>query len=623
MKAVLCALTCAMLASPAASKKLTLDPKKERMEQLVPETVALARHKDEAQDEAETVEWCQGNVFPAPDSTFQIGLSTSPQVFDDDTLTALRANLTNSPAWAFDRVWEFKAKVTSGFAKDLQFGMAGGAGFLLFNVTANAGSKTMSIKGKVKTVAEYVSVVYRGPPSDLVTHKITFSQVCLRQQPCSEFAGCLPKTKYQANSSLNGDSFEDCCSPIYCSDKVNCTPSSKYEVPSDAATRLGDSPELCCTPKFCSDASDSLCSASGSKPRSGSGILGSLPIECCESVFCRDFTGCDPSHDTSALPFYLDDGSPRPGYSEESCCNVIACDAFNCSKSDLWVNKSNATDISGHSFSQCCDPVYCANYTCSATTKYANKTHPPVQGNSDERCCEPMYCVNYTCSNTSLTKMHGQATRLGTTDAECCEPQVCIKYNCSDDTKYRKKPNFVEAGGVQQPRMGGDDETCCTALYCKQFPCTSTKWSARIWDDNDTTLGWTERQCCDEVFCENYTCTTDYDGDGNGTKWFKRADTNALKWQGSTDEECCYPMYCSQYVTDYPSKWTRKPAPEDEATLLGSTEVECYDPILCSAFCGCNEAEGVKRIEDAVAVQGSSVDECCENITTTEQPAGF
>eukprot|EP00930_Biecheleria_cincta_P063761 TRINITY_DN4929_c0_g2_i1.p1 TRINITY_DN4929_c0_g2~~TRINITY_DN4929_c0_g2_i1.p1 ORF type:complete len:635 (+),score=80.38 TRINITY_DN4929_c0_g2_i1:87-1991(+) len=631
MKAVLFALTCAMLAPPAASKKLAVDgsphrqplarDRQERSEQLITETVALVRHKDETQDEdqADTVEWCQGNVFPSPDATFQVGLSTSPQVFDDATLTALRANLTNFPAWAFDRVWEFKAKVTSGFSRDLTFGMAGGAGFLMFNVTANAGSKTISVKGKVKTSAQYVSVVYRGPPTDLVTHKVTFSKVCLRQQPCSEFAGCLPTSKYKANASLNGDSFEDCCSPIYCSDNVNCTPSSKYDKFPDSATRLGNTMELCCKPKFCSDVSDSVCTGTA-KPRRGSGILGSLPAECCESMFCRDFTGCDPTHDTSALPFYLDDGSPRPGFSEEECCNVVECDSFNCSKSDLWTNKSNASGVSGHSFEQCCDPVYCANYTCQATTKYTNKTNPPIQGNSDGRCCEPMYCVNYTCSNTSMTHMHGAATRLGSTDAECCEPAVCIKYNCSDETKYRKKPNFVESGGVQQPRMGGDDEACCTPLYCRQFSCTSTKWSARIWADNDTTLGWTHKQCCDEVFCENYTCTTDYDGDGNGTKWFKRADTNALKWQGSTDEECCYPIYCSQYVTDYPTKWQRKPAPEDGVNLLGSTEVECYDPILCSKFCGCSESQGVRRIGDAASVQGSTVDECCENITTTDQP---
>lgn len=621
MKAELFALTCALLASSAASKKLALNGSPQRQplardsneaaSQQLPETVGVLRLKDK--DEEEVVEWCQGNVFPSPDETFTVGLSTRPQVFDDSTLTALRTVLNNTPAWDYDRVWEFKAKVTSGFDKTLQFGMAGGSGFLLFNVSANAGSEEVGIKGAVKTVAQYVSVVYRGDPEDLITHKATFSKVCLRQPPCGTFAGCLPEGKYIPNASLNGDSLDACCTPQYCTDAVTCDPSTKYEEYEDADTRLGNTLELCCKPKVCSDKISEICTGSA-KPLPGSGILGSTASECCELAYCRDFTGCDPTHDSSQLPLNNDDGTPRIGASEEECCNVIACDAFNCSKSDLWTSKENASGQTGHSFEQCCDPMYCANYTCNMTTKYVTSESPPVQGNSDERCCEPLHCSDYNCSNTSLMLMSGADTRLGSTDAECCEPAVCMLYNCSDPTKYRKKPHYSESGGLQQPRMGGDDEACCTPMYCRRFECSSTKWQSREWEDNDTTLGWTHEQCCDSIYCQNYTCTTDYDGDGNGTKWFKRADTNALRWQGSTDEECCYPLYCSQYETEYPTKWKRK---SSEARLLGSTEHECYDPIMCINFCGCNESLGTKIIVDANGVQGSSVDECCENITTS------
>jgi len=158
-------------------------------------------------DEAEAEPWCMGNVFPSPEQEFQVGLSTSPQVFPDANLTALRTVLTNNPAWSFDRVWQFKAKVTSGFARSLDFGMAGGTGFLKFSVPANAGSATVEVTGKVKTEAGYVSLVYRGSPSELVPHKVTFSQVCLRQlphrwrpRPCKRQRG-PPRMRQHATSS--------------------------------------------------------------------------------------------------------------------------------------------------------------------------------------------------------------------------------------------------------------------------------------------------------------------------------------------------------------------------------------------------------------------------------------
>lgn len=228
-----------------------------------------------------------------------------------------------------------------------------------------------------------------------------------------------------------------------------------------------------------------------------------------------------------------------------------------------------------------------------------------------------MYCVNHTCSSSTLVLMPAAKNRKGSTDTECCEPAVCINYQCSDDKKYRKLPKYVEANGLQMPRQGFNDTACCTLLYCKEFQCTSTKWKDKEWADDDNTTGWTLDQCCEKRLCENYTCTTDWDGDGNGSKWYKKQDTNALKWQGSTDDECCYPRYCSQYQTNYHSKWSRKLDPPDEP-LLGNTEDECYDPVYCSFYNGCNISLGLEKITDAGTVQGSTVDECCENITITE-----
>eukprot|EP00930_Biecheleria_cincta_P063760 TRINITY_DN4929_c0_g1_i1.p1 TRINITY_DN4929_c0_g1~~TRINITY_DN4929_c0_g1_i1.p1 ORF type:complete len:596 (+),score=107.56 TRINITY_DN4929_c0_g1_i1:53-1840(+) len=593
MKASCAALTCVLLASFVAAKKLS---------------------RDSSTLITEAEPWCTGNVIPASiPSSYEIGMSNRLQVFNGSDLTAIRNALAGSPAWTFDRQWQFKAKVTSGFQRSLTFGMAGGRGFLAFSVPANADAKVIQVQGQVKTEASVVSLNYKGSAADLLPHKVTFADICLRQLPCSEFTGCLPKSKYTTNNSANGDTPETCCMPKMCKDEVSCAPSSKFEEYEDQDTRLGDSIELCCKPKMCSAVVATLC-VDELNPKAGSGIIGSTVGECCEQKFCKDFTGCDPSHDTAKLSNKYENGSMRVGFSVAECCNIIACSDFNCSKSDLWTNKSDNANISGHSFSQCCDPVYCANYTCAETTKYVKKENPPVQGSSDDRCCKPLYCTNYTCSNSSLTKMTG-GDRFGSTDEECCEVALCIHYNCSDSTKYWKKPNLVETDGVQGPRLGNSDDVCCTPLYCSNFSCSSTKWKPKVWGPgNDTVLGWTHEQCCDKVFCENHTCTTDYDGDGNGTKWYKRMDTNSLKWQGSTDEECCYPLYCSQYVTQYPTKWTRKRF--TGTPLLGSSDPECYDPKMCSKFC-CDANKSLALVADAEGVQGSTEDECCENATST------
>eukprot|EP00930_Biecheleria_cincta_P048007 TRINITY_DN3338_c0_g1_i2.p1 TRINITY_DN3338_c0_g1~~TRINITY_DN3338_c0_g1_i2.p1 ORF type:complete len:633 (+),score=78.50 TRINITY_DN3338_c0_g1_i2:88-1899(+) len=603
MKAIVAALTCAGLASIAAAAKLT----SRTAESLVT-------------DKAVMETGCVGNVLNNSISSYTIGLTTSSvEVFTGSTLTDIRNTLANTPAWSFDRVWQFTATVNSGFGRSLLFGLAGPQdNGINFTIPANANSVVIAAKGRVRQEAASFTLKYRGSASDLASHQVTFTNVCLRQLPCSQFTGCLPAYKYTTNSSAYGDTFETCCSPMYCTEQVDCTPTTKYENFSDQSSRLGNSVDQCCKPKLCPA---NICTGTR-QARQGTGILGSTPAECCDTMYCKDFNGCDPRIEQSKLSDTLSDGSLRVGFSVPECCATVLCSSFNCSKSDLWTAKDNASDLSGHSFSQCCDPLYCANYTCSSPTKYVMKANPPVQGYSDDRCCDPLLCSDYACQNSSYSLMSGADNRYGSTDTDCCELALCTTYNCSDPDKYWKKPSLVEVNGVQGPRFGNSDEECCTPLYCKNYACTSTKWTARSWPSTDTTLGWTPELCCDMKYCMNYTCTTDYNGSGNGTKWYKRQDTNSMQWPGSTDEECCYPLYCSQYRTPYPTKW--KPKPHATSAVLGSTDSECSDPIWCNTFCGCTEAKGLMRRNDAAVVQGSTVAECCENIsnTTTGAPTG-
>ena len=130
-----------------------------------------------------------------------------------------------------------------------------------------------------------------------------------------------------------------------------------------------------------------------------------------------------------------------------------------------------------------------------------------------------------------------------------------------------------------------------------------TKWKGK--EGLETIQGSTKAQCCEPVYCSNFTCDTDDDGDGEGTMWYKKMDTNAYKWPGSTNEECCVPKYCSQYTTSTPTQWKRKP----QKDALGSTDVECYDQLWCSDYC-CVGAGWVKKPE-AGTRPGSTDAECC------------
>lgn len=554
--------------------------------------------------------WCEFNVFPNPTQTFDArGLPGFGNVISGDNLKALQEALAATDVWHLGRKWQFKAKVTSGYAEPLKFGVPGGDGFFMFDVAASADGQIIDLTETVKCDAEEFAFQYRGlQPAVLSTHSVVFSEICLRQTPCSEFEGCVPSYHYKAKANATGDNFDQCCQALYCKDSAGCVPSTQWEEVADFDKRMGYDVQHCCKPKFC-PADVCGVNSTTSVLKSGTGILGSTEEECCTYRYCADFTGCLAEESMTKKPDTEDDGEPRLGSTAPECCHVIPCSEFNCSSgNDLWKTPDEAV-ATGHTFAECCEPLFCSNFSCNLS-KYKDKPNAPVQGDSPERCCEPVYCSSYTCPDTKVL-MSNPSQRKGSTDDECCESKLCKDYRCSDLTKYVKKPLVIQTDtGGQISRLGFTDDECCSPLYCKSFACTSSKWQNKGLTDDDTTLGSTFEACCDKIFCENYTCTSDYDGDGNGTQWYKRMDTNAFKWQGSTDEECCHPRYCSQYTTENPTKWKRKS--QDSEAVLGSTDRECYDALMCDTFCECPKAKKVLR-PDAKSFQGSTVAECCTN----------
>jgi len=559
--------------------------------------------------------WCDFNIMPNPTYRFDArGLSAHGNVIRGSNLTELREALSSSGVWALQRRWQFKAKVTSGYTTPLRFGFAGGNGFFTFEVNGSASDQIIDLTEAVKCAPGDAAFEYLGTtPGVLSTHSVVFSDLCLRQVPCASFEGCVPSYHYKPKASSSGDNFDQCCEPLYCRDTASCAPSTQWEQEPDFASRMGNNKDHCCKSKTCPA---DTCNSTQYVAKSGSGILGSSIGECCNPRYCADYTGCSAGNDEAKLPDRNDDGSPRLGSTDAECCNVVPCAEFNCTSSDgLWTTPAEPTGH-GHTFAGCCEPLFCANFSC-ASTKWTDKVSAPVQGNSTERCCQPIYCANYNCTDESLVLMTSASTRLGSTDGECCESKLCKDYACSDQTKYVKKPLVIEAGsGEHVARAGFSDSECCAPLYCRDFSCTSSKWKSKGLASDDETLGSTPEECCDKIFCENYTCTTDYDGDGNGTQWYKRVDTNAFKWQGSSDEECCHPLYCSQYTTSFPSKWSRKVQAAGAPAVLGTTDVECYDPVTCDKFCGCDQ-QGMVLRPDANNTQGSTASECCEAVQTT------
>lgn len=562
--------------------------------------------------------WCEFNVMPHPEHTYDArGLSTMGNVFRGDNLTELRDVLSEMPAWALKRKWQFKAKVTSGYNVPLKFGFPGGNGFLMVTVPASVSEQVLEVISEVESTAGDVSFEYRGTtPSVLSQHSVVFSDLCLRQLPCSEFEGCLPSYYYQRKADSSGDRFNQCCDKVYCEQTVHCEPTTQWEEAEDFGERMGNDAQHCCKPKLCPA---DICNGTTYSPKKGSGILGSNKTECCDARYCADYTGCSAKDSEHKLSEKLEDGTHRLGSTDEECCAITPCSEFNCSTADgMWTTPAGSRG-GGHTLAECCEPLLCANFSCEPASKYKALASAPVQGYSLDRCCEPIFCSAYNCSNESMVLVSGSAKRKGSTDEECCESKLCKDYNCSSQSKYVKRAVVIEVdgGAGQISRIGFSDGECCSPVYCSAFSCTSTKWKNQNQSDNDTDkLGSTFEECCDKTFCTDYVCSTDYDGDGNGTMWYKRIDTNAFKWQGSTDEECCHPLYCSQYTTENPTKWKRK-VQGSGGPLLGSTDRECYEQLMCDAFCGCDKVGKVQR-PDAKTTTGSTAEECCEAVEKKE-----
>eukprot|EP00931_Biecheleriopsis_adriatica_P072578 TRINITY_DN4697_c0_g1_i1.p1 TRINITY_DN4697_c0_g1~~TRINITY_DN4697_c0_g1_i1.p1 ORF type:complete len:611 (+),score=133.06 TRINITY_DN4697_c0_g1_i1:83-1915(+) len=559
-------------------------------------------------------EWCSENVFPFPDKQYDAkGSNYGENVFGKDDLAALRAELAKNPNWQADHTWEFKAKVVvdsfSGTLPELSFGFPGGrkGGFLKFQLAKREHEQVVQLKDAVQTSAGEAELDFLAEGNLLSS--VIFSQICLRPALCSNFKGCLPSLQWQNKVDGTGSTIAQCCEERLCkealtgADNDGCAPSTQWKKhEAFDTTRRGNTLERCCVPILCDDSYN--CSGTKIKRRQGTGILGSTEEECCEPVYCHELSGvCDSLKDQA------DPNNTLRGSTKEECCDALKCEDFDCSADGKWRNK---TDFNGtaHTFTECCDPNYCAEFDgCKNNTKYLPDPHSPLQGGTAETCCKPRLCTAHTCSSQykPLTSRLLRG-RLGSTDIECCEPKLCKAFDCNPHDKWTKKPELIDIGNNRQvARVGFNHSACCEPRYCRDFVCSGSKWKNKADDVENDTLGSTPQVCCQPQYCRDYTCTSDYNGDGNGTMYYKRLDTNAFFHQGSTDEECCVPKYCSQYTTQFPSKWERKD--DTQPPRLGSTDQECYNPRWCSDFTGCSPVEGKRLI--AGNVSGSTTDECC------------
>eukprot|EP00931_Biecheleriopsis_adriatica_P006918 TRINITY_DN108260_c0_g1_i1.p1 TRINITY_DN108260_c0_g1~~TRINITY_DN108260_c0_g1_i1.p1 ORF type:complete len:609 (+),score=111.58 TRINITY_DN108260_c0_g1_i1:95-1921(+) len=595
MKAISSSLTCLLVAFLVDATKILV-------------------HRDLLGTEAED-DWCEGNVFPFPDKTYdETGLTKGQNLFGAD-LTNLRTVLAADVNWGLDITWEFKAKVeTSGYDKNLSFGFSGGKGYLLFDVDGESGGGNISVQDQVKAKADSMAIEYRG---DFGLHDpVLFSRVCLRASFCSRFTGCTPSYEWRTKQNGTGSTMSECCELKSCKNELSdgCSPSTQWTTPSNFDTKRGDSVERCCIPILCAAQNDSICPDPDWTRRIGTGIRGSTTAECCQPQHCSDnLELCDPHYTDSRLSDVLSNGSSRLGGTNQDCCNYVQCTDFPCDHKEgmgQWTFRDpDDRNGTGFTFSQCCKAFYCKDWNgCDNSTKHErNSDSDHLRGPTYENCCHELPCSKYNCSAEWYPKANRDHL-LGSTDSDCCDQRRCTDFTCEPPDEWVEKSIMSDGqDGRQYDRLGYSNEACCVPKLCSEFNCDDlTKWR------NDPNLSADKRgsqpeKCCVPQYCADYNCTSDYDGDGIGTMYRKIKDTNVHKVMGSTDEECCLPQYCSQYQTDYPTKWKKK---HNDGVRLGSTDEECYDPIFCSTFTGrCPDDKKIKQ--DAAQIQGSTVDECC------------
>ncbi|CAE7900409.1 hypothetical protein AK812_SmicGene7452 [Symbiodinium microadriaticum] len=441
--------------------------------------------------------------------------------------------------------------------------------FLDIVVPAGCVDCVLSTQARVLSSAQHTEFQYRDD-KPFTNGEVTMSGICLTPQVCKGFKCPHPLTQKLKGDETFGWSESACCEPRFCKDEVTCSPTSQWEPRKDFDTRMGSTPQACCTAKFCpSDFCDNI---TGWEKHPATGLKGSSKEECCIQKECMDWTCSDVNIMKKKKSITVTDQltgkeTTLKGWSDVECCEEKKCDEFKIPKElkSLWKLKDKPEEIRGVHLEDCCDPLLCSDFTCPKNTEWRPKVQSAEEGvlagSTEEECCEPLFCSAYTCSNTrTLQKKVKPEERPGSTDEECCEEKFCKDYKC-------------------------------------------TKWKGK--EGLETIQGSTKAQCCEPVYCSNFTCDTDDDGDGEGTMWYKKMDTNAYKWPGSTNEECCVPKYCSQYTTSTPTQWKRKP----QKDALGSTDVECYDQLWCSDYC-CVGAGWVKKPE-AGTRPGSTDAECC------------
>eukprot|EP00930_Biecheleria_cincta_P085611 TRINITY_DN74999_c0_g1_i1.p1 TRINITY_DN74999_c0_g1~~TRINITY_DN74999_c0_g1_i1.p1 ORF type:complete len:586 (-),score=83.27 TRINITY_DN74999_c0_g1_i1:13-1770(-) len=538
------------------------------------------------------------NRYPAAlPSTFtfgeSVGLSPLDAVWDT---AALRAALAKDSEWTIGQPWLLSAKFTSDSTVDRTFAFSGGGsqGFLTITVPAGAQEQRIEAKGTVLGAASHTEFQYRAP-SNFTSGAITMTDICLVPQTCDGYA--CPSSMKLKGASIFGRSDQRCCEFRKCQDEVACTPSTQYNAKSDFVTKIGYTKAHCCDAIFCPA---NLCeNMTKWTDKGGSGVLGSTKEECCEPKECESYSCSDAKLWTKLSPKKANN-STRYGWSDEECCDPKYCSLYDCQPNITYVQKANASVTMGSTRDACCDIMNCSEFVCPDDTKWKKRGNE-TPGNTVDQCCEKVWCNAHRCSSADLQLKVSAGQRQGSTDDECCEQKFCKDYSCSDATKWQKRSDQYSSNNTD--RRGFSDEECCDSKICLPEICDpATQW---VPIKATNVQGSTLEQCCTPIYCSKYVCDTDLDGDGKGTQWLKRVDTNTFKWQGSTNEECCLPIYCSQYTTSNVTRWKRK---ADEG-LKGSTDAECYDPRLCSDYCCIDDSKVLRANPEKH--QGSTDSECC------------
>jgi len=552
----------------------------------------------------------QPNRFPSglEKSYSIVGKNKLDSIWDTEKL---REALASEEQWKIGQPWLLKATFTNNGQTSRRFGFQGGEdkGFLDIVVPAGCVDCELSTQARVLSSAKHTEFQYRDD-KPFTSGEVTMSSICLTPQVCKGFTCPHPLTQKLKSNETFGWSESACCEPRFCKDEVTCSPTSQWAPRADFDTRHGSTPQACCTAKLCpSDFCDNI---TGWEKHPATGLKGSTMEECCIQKECIDWSCSDVTIMTKRTMTVTDQltgkNVTRKGWSDVECCEEHHCDEFKIPKEmqSLWKLKDKASSIRGVHLKDCCEPKLCSDFSCPNNTKTKPKAPSDqdgvLAGSTEEECCEPLYCSAYECKSDKKQKKVKPEERRGSTDEECCEDKFCKDYKCSDPTKWIHFSDQLGPSNID--RRGSSDEECCEKLICRPEICNpSTMWKGK--DGLDTLQGSTMAQCCEPTYCGDFTCDTDDDGDGDGTMWYKKVDTNAYKWQGSTNEECCVPKYCSQYTTSTPTQWKRKP----QKNAQGSTDVECYDQLWCSDYC-CVGAGWVKKPE-AGTRPGSTDAECC------------